>query len=463
MLSAPLDFPESFIFGVADADLQVIGEDAAREREGSEQTMWDHFARTSGKCFQGATPGAGVDRYHRFAEDIGLMREMGVRHYRTSISMSRLLNRDGSVNAKALDWYKRYYESLRAAGISIYATLYHWELPQFLHERGGWKNRETIGHFLLHARAVAQHLDEYIEEYFLMNEPWCIAIKGYFHGGHAPGETDLSGALQAAHHVLLAIGQGFREIRSIRPEAKIGTVFNVESYYAASQSAEDIRARNHADGHFNRWFIDPVFTGAYPQDMLEVYAAHLPRMEPGDMEAIKIGSLLHTFGLNYYSGAIVRASASSPLRYEAVNPEARMTNDLHWPIILPPVYGEGLYDILQQVYHDYKHAGLRRIWIMENGMAQHSPWNKESETVEDARRVFYIRQHLLQLLKARAAGVPVEGYMAWTLMDNYEWEEGYRPESCFGLIHVDRETMRRVWKRSGRWYSGVLKTGILGQ
>lgn len=462
MPSVSSNFPESFILGIADADLQVIGEDATRAEEGSEQTMWDHFARTSGKCWEGATPGSGIDRYHRFVEDIKIMQAMGVKHYRTSISMSRLLTRDGKVNEKALDWYKQYYQLLRDADIRIYATLYHWELPQYLQEQGGWKNRKIVDHFLMHARAVAEHLDEYIEEYFLVNEPWCIAIKGYFHGGHAPGETDLSGALQASHHVMLAIGQGYREIHSLRPNAKIGTVFNTESYYAASQEAQDVRARNYADGHFNRWFIDPIFTGAYPQDMLELYGKHAPSIEPGDMDIIKVGNQLHTFGLNYYSGAIVKASTSSPLGYEAVNPDAKLTNDLNWPIILPPVYSEGLYDVLQQIYHDYKHLGLKHVWIMENGMAQRTLWDKKSETVEDARRIFYIRQHLLQILKARAAGIPVEGYLAWTLMDNYEWEEGYRPESCFGMIHVDRTTMQRVWKRSARWYSEVMKTRVIG-
>jgi len=452
-------FPKGFRFGVADADLQVIGEDATRSQEGSEETMWSVFARTSGRCAGDATPAIGVERFSRWADDATLMRDLSVKHYRTSISMSRLLKRSGDVNGAAVDWYRRYFARLREDGVGIYATLYHWELPQFLAERGGWTNRETVDWFLRHVRAVAQELGDLVDEYFLINEPWCIAMLGHHQGIHAPGERSFRAALAAAHHVLLAIGLGFEAVQEIAPGAKVGTVFNAETYYAASERDEDRRAQRHADGWFNRWFMDPLFVGRYPGDMWELYRDHRPEVNDADLKAMCVGAKLHSFGLNYYSAKFVRHAARSPLPFEEATPAGQLTNDLGWPISIPPVYPDALRDMILQLWNSYRSHGLKRIYITENGMAQQSRLGADGRPEEDARRIHYLQQHLRQVRQAILAGAPVEAYFAWTLMDNYEWAEGYRPESCFGLVHVDRGTMRRLPKASAHWYQKVMATG----
>jgi beta-glucosidase len=250
-------FSHSFKFGVADADLQVIGEDNTLREEQSEKTMWYHFAETSGKCFNNETPGPGIDRFHRWKEDIDLMKKMGVRHYRTSVSMSRILKKNGDVNITAISWYKNYFQALKKAGITIYATLYHWELPLYLHETGGWKNPKTIDVFVRHATTVAKELGEYIDEYFILNEPWCASLLSYHLGIHAPGEKSLASGLAAAHHLLLAQGRTFAALKAISSTAKVSTVVNTETSYAYSTDPKDMLAAARSDGYFNRWFLDP--------------------------------------------------------------------------------------------------------------------------------------------------------------------------------------------------------------
>lgn len=454
-------FPADFRFGVADADLQVIGEDKARAAEKSEETMWSHFARTSGKCFNDAGPGEGVDRFTLWDKDVELMRDLGVRNYRTSISMSRLLTRSGDINAKAVQWYENYFKSLRKSGISIYATLYHWELPQFLNEQGGWKSRVTVDWMAKHAQAVFETLGEYIEEYFILNEPWCSAMLGYHHGVHAPGEISLSSALLAAHNLLLAQGAAFEKLKSLDRSLKVSTVVNLASCYAASASEEDQRAAQYADAYFNTWFLDPLFNGRYPEEARELYAAKMPHYGKADMALINVGSGLHALGINYYRGELVRFDERAETRFAPVRRAGEQVNDLNWPIYVAPVHREGLYDLLQQVWFAYRKAGLKRMYITENGMALMAGETLKDGTISDRRRVDYLHAHLEQAAAAVERGIPLKAYFAWTLMDNYEWAEGYRPESCFGLVHVDRKTMKRTKKESALWYSNILKGGSI--
>ncbi|MBN8550526.1 MAG: family 1 glycosylhydrolase [Deltaproteobacteria bacterium] len=454
-------FPADFRFGVADADLQVIGEEKARASEKSEETMWSHFARTSGKCFNDMGPGEGVDRFSLWERDVELMRELGVRNYRTSISMSRLLTRSGDINAKAVQWYENYFKALRKSGITIYATLYHWELPQFLNEQGGWKNRVMVDWLAKHAQAVFETLGEHIEEYFILNEPWCSAMLGYHLGIHAPGEISLSSGFLAAHNLLLAQGAAFEKLKSLDRSLKVSTVVNLASCYAASASEQDERAARHADAYFNTWFLEPMFNGRYPDEAREIYAGKMPHYGKADMALINIGSGLHALGINYYRGELVRYDERAETRFAAVRRDGEQTNDLGWPIYVPPVHPEGLYDLLQQVWFSYRASGLKRIYITENGMAQASSSVSKNGVFEDARRVEYLRAHLEQAAAAVQRGIPLKAYFAWTLMDNYEWQEGYRPESCFGLVHVDRQTMKRTKKESAVWYSNVMKGGTV--
>ena len=452
------EFPSDFLFGVADADLQVIGEHACVEHEGAQPTMWSAFA-AQGRTYNSDSPAVGIDRYHRWREDADLMVAFGIRNYRTSVSMSRLLTSAGDVNKDAVVWYRTYWSYLRSKGVRIYATLYHWELPQALVDTGGWLSQNTISMFVRHAVAVYEHLGDLIDQYFTLNEPWCATMLSYHQGKHAPGHTSLQEALLAAHTIMIASGLACRELLSKDPALKIGVVLNSQAHYAASPNPEDIRARELADCYFNRWFYDPLFLGTYPEELLPLFEPHLPAMTKADMDLIRVGDLMHALGVNNYCGEVLKADATRDIGYTSVKVPGGPENDLGWPVFEPPTYPAGLYDILLQLYHSYRHHGLKRIYITENGMALRSNFDADGTPLPDIRRVDYYRHHLQQVYEAKLAGVPVEGYFAWTFMDNYEWGEGYRPEGCFGLVHVDRNTLQRTPKESLRWLSRVIATG----
>jgi beta-glucosidase len=308
---------------------------------------------------------------------------------------------------------------------------------------------------------VVEHLGEWLEEYFILNEPWCSSFLSYYWGIHAPGkqhESDkenLRAAVWAAHHLLLAQGLAFRTIKDLDPEAKVSTCFNVQPAYAPSLSPQNVLAAQYGDGAFNSWFFDPLYTGRYPEQMVELYGEDtLPPGYTDDMELIKIGDKLHALGINYYTGALYRP-AKGALPIEEIQYEGGPTNHLNWPIFEPPYYAEGLYDILQQVYYSYRAHGLKRMYITENGIALDTSW--------DDRRIDYISKHLRQLYKTLLRGIPVEAYFAWALIDNYEWAEGYSSRSSFGLIHVDRPSLKRSWKKSAYWYRDLMKTHTLSE
>jgi beta-glucosidase len=455
---ANFQFPRNFTLGVADADLQVIGESKCRALEQSQETMWSQFS-ADGRTYRSHSPAEGIDRYSLWREDADLMSRFGVRHYRTSVSMSRLLTSNGDINPKAVLWYKNYWSHLREHGIKVYATLYHWELPQALVQQGGWLSHKTVDMYLKHTRAVHETLGHLVDQYFTINEPWCASFLSYHQGKHAPGHTSLKDALLAAHNIMLASGLACRELLSRDPNLKVGVVLNSQAHYAASTSPADIRAQQIADCYFNRWFYDPLFLGSYPQEIMEIFEPHLPTISKGDLETMRVGNLIHALGVNNYCGDIVRADSTRDIQFSSVKIPGGPENDLGWPEFTPPTYPAGLYDVLLQFYHSYRAAGLKRIYITENGMALRSNLSADGHLLPDIRRINYYREHLDQVDRARRAGVPVEGYFAWTLMDNYEWTEGYRPEGSFGLVHVDRSTMSRTPKESLRWYSEVIRTG----
>lgn len=433
----------------------------ARAFENSNQTMWNAFAKRGG-TFQNQSTDEGIDRFSLWKKDVEFMKNIGLKHYRTSISMSRTLNKDNTVNLKAIKWYRTYFKELKKHNIKIYATLYHWELPQYLYEKGGWTNTQTIDTYLQHVRTTIQELGDLIDVYFLMNELWCISMNSYYHGIHAPGEKSLHHALQIAHNLLLAQGLGFEIIKKINQNAQIGTVSNARPVYPFTQSDTDKKAAIKADGVFNRWFLDPLFKGSYPQDIIELYGKQLPDFPKSDFKTIKVGHKLDMFGVNFYRGKFVQ-KAKTPLGYEDIIKPHTLTNDLGWPITIRPNYPDCLYDMLTIFYKRYKTHGLKNIYITENGMAQSTPWNGKDSMIKDHRRIYYYQEHLIQVHKAIKSGIPVKGYFAWTLMDNYEWEHGYKPESAFGLIHVDRKTLKRIPKLSYFWYKEVIKTRQLSE
>ena len=382
-------FPPEFKFGVADSDLQTIGEQHTLTEEQSEPTMWLRFTEDRGL----ETPAAGIDRFHRWQEDIQHMKRIGIQHYRTSVSMSRTLTRDGQVNNRGIDWYRRYFGALKKQGTSVYALLYHWELPQYLNEQGGWLNRHTALAFQRHAQVVAEQLGDLIDEYFILNEPWCSSMLSYYEGAHAPGNLydsgakNLRAAVVAAHHQLLAQGLAYEAIRDRAPEARISTVLNFQPSYTYSIAPDDIRAAQYRDGYFNTWFLNPIFMGRYPELMLDLYGDHaLPPGHADDMKTIKIGDKLHALGVNYYKGGLYRA-AGGELRSEEVRVAQGELNSLEWPIYEPPYYADGLYDILQEVYYGYRAFGLKRLYVSENGIALNTPWDGKSEIIDDERRI----------------------------------------------------------------------------
>jgi beta-glucosidase len=448
-MSRTIDFSgHSIRFGVADSDLQVIGETEAIANEHSQATMWSAFARAK----QLREPNIGSRRYERWEEDAERMARLGIKHYRTSVSWSRVMTADDEPNELAIRWYQNYFKALASRGISIYATLYHWELPQAVSQAGGWRNRKTLDRFIKHCSIVEEALGNNIEEYFVLNEPSCAALFGYHRGIHAPGETSLRGGLEAAHNLLLAQGIAIQEL--VSRGRKVSTVVNIQPAYAESASAEDLVARNIADCYWNRWFLDPLFVGEYPQDMVERYGSLMPSHSSEDMKIIRAGALLNSLGLNYYNGEIVRADASTELGFARCD-HGKPTNDLGWPIFVPPHYPSGLHDALREVFHRYQQFGLRSLYITETGLAK-AP--NSVDPMNDPARIQFIKDHLAQGEAAICSGVPLDALFVWSFCDSYEWQDGHRPESHFGLIHVDPHSGARTEKASARWYSDFLKS-----
>jgi beta-glucosidase len=454
----PAAFSEAFRFGIGDSDLQVIGEEHCLREEGAEPSMWTAFCNRN-RCWNGDSPLRGVDRYHRWQEDVDLVDSMGIRHFRTSISACRLLHRDGSPNRKAVDWYRRFLGALKSRGIRTYATLYHWELPAFLQEEGGWTQYRTVEFMGRHAATACRELGDLIDEYFTINEPWCVSFLGHHTGVHAPGIQSLSAALSAAHHLMLANSVMANELWHQDPSIRAGIVLSTLPCYAMSSTSEDLRAVRLADAACNGWFLDPLFLGRYPSVLEEWVEPHMPAIGPADMQQIAIGSRLHFVGINNYYGLMVEHDPDAELQYRSCLLEDAPTNDLGWPIFMPPYYPSGLYDMLHQVYHSYRHFGLKRLYVSENGMAEKPTFDSDGQMLPDRRRIGYFREHLERVVKAIRASIPVEAYFAWTLLDNFEWEHGYRPESSFGLVHVDRNTLDRTPKASAAWYGELARTG----
>lgn len=457
-----LYFPDDFSFGVGDADLQVVGEQNTYVNEGALPSMWQKFSEIPGKVFNGDSPLIAIDRYHRFAEDVNLMRELGIDSYRTSISMCRTINIDGSANKKGLEWYRRYFSLLRSHGIRIAATLYHWELPAFCVDQGGWLSLQTVDLFLKHVAVVQRELGDLIDEYFIQNEPWSSGFLGYHLGVFAPGVVDLTKALIAIHNLLLAQARAIRLIKQTDSSVQVGTVYNLVPAYAAENTDSCLQAAILADCYNNRWFLDPLYLGRYPTALLEQLAAVLPNFDRSELAEMRVGDLLDSFGINYYGGSLVRASTTSPFGFEALRHPDEVKNSLGWSIFAPPIYPSGLYDMLLQFYARYQEFGLKRIYIAENGTAWPSQSDVHSQVdLNDEFRINYLKEHMGQVLRAIQAGVPIKGYFLWTLMDNFEWAEGYRPQSNFGIVHIDRETLKRTPKKSFEWFKAVIKKRCL--
>ena len=439
-------FPRDFLWGTASSAYQIEG--AARE-DGRGPSIWDVFAATPGKTYQGETGEVATDHYHRMEEDVALMAELGIGAYRFSISWPRVIPEGtGWINARGLDFYDRLVDALLAAGIQPAITLYHWDLPLALHERGGWLSRDTAEAFADYAEVVARHLGDRAHTWITLNEPWCAAYLGYGNGVHAPGMRDKQAATTAAHHLLLAHGMAVPRLRATASAARVGITLDFSPVYTADARPETAQAASWFDAFKNRWFADPIFRGRYPDGLFSEMGVQPPDIHEGDME--HIAAPLDFLGVNYYSRSLVRGRHSTEGQgaVEFVSPvPGALYTEMGWE-----VFPQGLTDLLVRLNSDYAPPALI---VTENGAAFEDAWNGDG-VVHDTLRQEYIAQHLGAVSRAIEQGVPVAGYFLWSLTDNFEWALGYSKR--FGIVYVDYPTQRRIVKDSGLWYASFLRS-----
>ncbi len=441
-----LQFPDGFVWGVATSAYQIEG---GWDEDGRTPSIWDTFAKTPGKTKNGATGDVACDHYHRWPEDIALMKELGIQAYRLSVSWPRILpDGQGQINQKGLDFYSRLVDGLLAADITPFITLYHWELPQVLQNAGGWPERKTVNAFAELADVTSRALGDRVTNWITHNEPWCTSLLSYQVGVHAPGGQDWTAALAASHHVLLSHGLAAERIRANVPDAEVGIAINFDPGTPASPSPDDYHAARLWEGYFFRWFIDPLYGRHYPADMVHHYIQqdHLPNgldfVQDGDMDMI--ATPLDFLGVNYYTRHIAQASERPDEHHAVPNPGAEYT-EMNWE-----VHPESFYKLLNRLYLEYN---IPKLYITENGCS-YMDGPDENGRVHDQKRIDYLEGHLTAVHHAIQNGVPVAGYLQWSLLDNFEWAEGYAQR--FGIVYVDYATQKRYPKDSAFWYRDVI-------
>lgn len=436
-------FPKGFVLGAATAAYQIEG--GAREGNRGE-SIWDRFSHTPGKTYRGHTGDVACDHYHRWREDVELMAHLGLRAYRFSVAWPRIVPQGrGDVNPAGLDFYERLVDALLDRDIQPFVTLYHWDLPQALQDAGGWPNRDLVDCFADYATAVARRLGDRVRHWITLNEPWVFAFVGYLMGEHAPGLREPAAAFQAAHHALAAHGRASDAIRACGgAETRVGITLNLSHVDPATDSQADLDAARRYDGYLNRWFLDPLFHGRYPDDMLSLLGDLAPQSAPDDLTGLP--ERLDFLGINNYSRAVVRHQRGSPpIDVAFYRPEGKYT-EMGWEI-----YPDGLYELLTRVHRDY---GPRSIYITENGAAFADVLQPDG-AVDDRDRIDFLRSYTLAAHRALAEGVPLEGYLVWSLLDNFEWAHGYSKR--FGVVYVDYATQERTVKQSGQWYREMIE------
>jgi beta-glucosidase len=433
--------PDGFTWGVATSAYQIEG---AVAEDGRSPSIWDTFSHTPGKVAGGDSGDVACDSYHRWPEDLGLMKELGVGAYRFSIAWPRVMpGGGGPVNAAGLDYYDRLVDALLAAGITPYPTLYHWDLPQVLQDRGGWASRDTAGCLAEYASVVAGRLGDRVSNWVTVNEPRCAAWIGHLEGRHAPGLADIDVAVPASFHLLLGHGLAAQAVRAAVPGGRVGLVNVMHTCEPASNRPEDIEATARFDGHVNRWWLDPIHGRGFPLDMQRVYGVDLPE-QPGDLATI--ATPLDFLGANYYSPAVIADDPGGPMPHARdLPPNGVPQTMLNWEI-----RAAGLEQVLLRLAREY---GAREIIVTENGSAWADDITPDGQ-VHDAGRLGYLEEHLAACARAVRGGVPLAGYFAWSLLDNFEWDYGY--DARFGLVYVDYATQQRVMKDSGRRYADII-------
>jgi beta-glucosidase len=439
-----LQFPEGFLWGAATSSYQIEG---AWNKDGRGESIWDRFVRRPGNIIDGSSGDDACRHYDRMPQDVALMQSLGLRSYRFSIAWPRILPQGaGAVNAAGLDFYDRLVDELLAANITPLATLYHWDLPQALQDRGGWANRDVVDWFAEYARAVWGRLADRTRHWVTLNEPWCTAFLGHATGEHAPGKCNFGEAYQTVHHLLLAHGQAVQQFRQGGYGGEIGIVVNLDHFVPASASPADTAARQRAYDENTNLFLEPLFHGHYPEGLLDWIGPHQPQVRAGDLELIR--QPIDFLGINYYKTHAVGYAVNGGLLKLASAPVSAPSQGLTamgWGINPP-----GLTAVLLDIKNRF---GNPKLYITENGCALADTPNPDG-FVADWGRVNYLRDHLNAAHAAIQAGANLQGYYAWSLMDNFEWAWGYGPR--FGMVRVDFQTGQRIPKQSARWYSGAI-------
>lgn len=452
-------FPTDFTWGAATASYQVEG---AVEEDGRGPSIWDTFSHTPGRVANGDTGDVACGHYHRYREDVALLRDLGLGAYRFSVAWPRVQpTGSGPANPAGLAFYDRLVDELLAAGVEPWTTLYHWDLPQALEDAGGWRVRQTAERFVEYVDLVTAALGDRVRHWITLNEPWVSSMLGHVAGVHAPGSTDPALALPTAHHLLLAHGLAVPVVRAAVPDAQVGITLNLADVTAASEDPADADAARRVDGTQNRLFLDPVLRGRYPADVLDDLATIGPLDVVRDGDLAVIGAPTDFLGVNYYFGFQVAGAGSGrpgvpagpayPTAPDAVLVDRGLPRTaMGWE-----VRAAGLTELLRRLHREYPGTP---VVITENGSA----WDDEVSPdgrVHDPQRVAYLRDHLAACLDALADGVPLRGYFAWSLLDNFEWAEGYAKR--FGIVRVDYDTQARTPKDSARAYAEVARTGRL--
>jgi beta-glucosidase len=439
------DFPSDFYWGTATASYQIEG---AVQEDGRGTTIWDTFSHTPGKVANGDNGDVACDHYHRYKEDIALMKELGLNSYRFSIAWSRLFPEGGGkLNSKGLDFYERLVEELLTNDIQPFATLYHWDLPQALEDKGGWTNRDTAKYFTDYADTVSRRLGDRVRGWITLNEPWVSAVLGHITGEHAPGKTDMMTGLHAAHHLLLAHGMALPVLRrnNTRPDAEFGITLSLTYVEPGNDSQQAAEAAEAVRQFTNDLFLDPLFKGKYPE-VIAPFEAMMPR-QADDMDIISGAN--DFLGVNYY----FRTSPVAIKNALTMELETRKYADSQYTAMGWEVYPMGLYNLLKQLHSTYAPP---KLYITENGSAFEDKLeeSKGVAAVHDPDRLNYLKKHFAAANLAMKDGVPLAGYFVWSLLDNFEWAYGY--DRRFGITYVDYPTQRRIVKDSGRWYQEFL-------
>lgn len=444
--------PHTFIFGISESDLQTVGSTDPERFEHAQKTMWDTFADDRGID----APGAGAHKYTELTTDVRLLTRLGIKGYRTSVSMSRILDESGHVNKKAIAWYRKYLQALKSKGLDIHLCLYHWDAPARFSGQGVL-DPSFPEYFFKHVTVVLENFSDLVDYFIPINELWCICYLSYFLGVHAPAHTDTVEFFQAYFRMVDLQTKVIYAIKKKSVKQKIGIVnihFSTYIETAFNTNPSYIEARHIADALTNYLYSDPLFMGTIDEKIESKFSKIFPGNYKKILRDARLGDAIDYYGINYYNSQYVKPTRVFP-GYTWYTPDGALTNSLGWPIALPPHYPNGLTDILVSYSQRYSGFGLKRLFITENGTPVYT--KNVKGVINDDDRIFFIFEHVKQIEKAIAKGVNVGGYFLWTLCDNYEWQEGYRPESAFGLVAVDAKTGKRTPKKSYFWYQKLLK------